>query len=181
MYCTRVSNYFCNVTTKPILDTTAKSISLCIFRHTQTHTHTASSLSLTMAKVTGKHTNRQTYYPLPPPLAGYVSVLPSLSRWSSSPFLSWIVSRIWRRQPWDRQYDWHLECPGGCRSWGMGHQFVPEGGGGGGGEVGSHGVVSATVTHSVTEDVEAEAWGTSFTWGGRGGVGSHGVISTTVT
>ena len=36
------------------------------------------------------------------------------------------------------------------------------GGGGGGGEVGSHGVVSATVTYSVTEDVEAEAWGTSL-------------------
>ena len=33
MYCTRVSNYFCDVTPKPILDTTAKSTSLCIFRH----------------------------------------------------------------------------------------------------------------------------------------------------
>ena len=46
----------------------------------------------------------------------------------------------------------------------MGHQFVPEGGGGGGGggrEVGSHGVVSATVTQSDPEDVKAEAWSTS--------------------
>ena len=57
---------------------------------------------------------------------------------------------------------------------------MPEGGGGGGGEVGSHGVVSATVTHSVQEDVEAEAWGTSLYMRGEGGVGSHGVISSTV-
>ena len=49
----------------------------------------------------------------------------------------------------------------------MGHQFVPEGGGGGG-EVGSHGVVSATVTHRVQEDVEAEAWGTSLCLRGEG-------------
>ena len=53
----------------------------------------------------------------------------------------------------------------------MGHQFVPEvgGGGGRGREVGSHGVVSATVTQSVPEDVEPEAWSTSLCLRGEGG------------
>ena len=46
----------------------------------------------------------------------------------------------------------------------MKHQFVPEGEG----EVGSHGVVSATVTQSVPEDVETEAWGNSLCLRGRG-------------
>ena len=56
-------------------------------------------------------------------------------------------------------------------------------GGGGGGEVGNHGVVSATVTQSVPEDVEAEAWNTSLCLrGGRGReVGSQEVVRTTVT
>ena len=59
------------------------------------------------------------------------------------------------------------------------------------GEEGSHGVVSVTVTQSVPEDFEAEAWSTSLCLrgeGGRGGGGggggrvdSHGVVSTTVT
>ena len=40
--------------------------------------------------------------------------------------------------------------------------------GGGEGEVGSHGVVSAPVTQSVPEDVEAEVWSTSLCLRGRG-------------
>ena len=35
-------------------------------------------------------------------------------------------------------------------------------------EVGSHGVVSTTVTQRVPEDVEAEAWGTSLCLRGGG-------------
>ena len=46
----------------------------------------------------------------------------------------------------------------------MGHQFVPEGEG-----VGSHGVISTTVTQSVPEDVKAKAWGTSLCLMGGGG------------
>ena len=42
------------------------------------------------------------------------------------------------------------------------------------GEEGSHGVVSATATQSVPEDVEAEAWGTSLGLRGEGGRQSWG-------